>query len=766
MKVNKNKFSFISLLCLAFFMAAGFFAGCSLFSDDSDNDSSETQFSQVSRLSFALASDSSRAILPQDVTENDISKVEFTVNASGSSEAVLTVEWASLSEMRQDTGRTLPAGTYDFLLSLYVGERVCQKASISGKAVVPGENRLEFDAKYVADGKGNFSLKLKWQKAARVSKVKASLLELDAITSVSGYSAEELALSDESEYSTALYAKSDVPCGTYFVKFVLYSADGTELNTLVDIIKIVSCLNTTSTATLSNINTAYKITYNLNGGSISGSYATSFNENTAVLLPDCEKVTKSDYDFAGWYTDSSFSGDALTQIALGTKNDVVLYAKWESIEDKVKSLTDKIKSLTESTTLVVTGEISTSAISEINSALKELKNKNSNVSVGLDLSHTTGRTYLEEASSTNSSKSFYGCTNLAQIILPDSVTSIGESAFYGCSNLKKVEYKGTLAQWLGITFGNSYANPCNYGAELYINGEKVTDTVIPDSVTSIGKTAFYGCSGLTSVTIGEGVTSIGVYAFYRCSGLTSVAIPSSVTSIGDSAFYGCSGLTSVEIPASMTSIKGAAFCECSGLTSVTIPSSVTSIGGSAFKGCTSLASIEIPGSVTSIGKSAFSGCSGLTSVTIGEGVTSIGDFAFSNCTRLASIEIPGSVTGIWDSAFSGCSGLTSVTIGEGVTNIGYYAFYGCSRLTSVAIPSSVTSIGSAAFYGCSRLTSVTIPDSVTSIINGAFKGCTSLASIIFNGTKTQWNSITKGTDWASGVPTTKVVCSDGEVSLE
>ena len=743
MKVNKNKFSFISLLCLAFFMAAGFFAGCSLFSDDSDNDSSETQFSQVSRLSFALASDSSRAILPQDVTENDISKVEFTVNASGSSEAVLTVEWASLSEMRQDTGRTLPAGTYDFLLSLYVGERVCQKASISGKAVVPGENRLEFDAKYVADGKGNFSLKLKWQKAARVSKVKASLLELDAITSVSGYSAEELALSDESEYSTALYAKSDVPCGTYFVKFVLYSADGTELNTLVDIIKIVSCLNTTSTATLSNINTAYKITYNLNGGSISGSYATSFNENTAVLLPDCEKVTKSDYDFAGWYTDSSFSGDALTQIALGTKNDVVLYAKWESIEDKVKSLTDKIKSLTESTTLVVTGEISTSAISEINSALKELKNKNSNVSVGLDLSHTTGRTYLEEASSTNSSKSFYGCTNVAQIILPDSVTSIGESAFYGCSNLKKVEYKGTLAQWLGITFGNSYANPCNYGAELYINGEKVTDTVIPDSVTSIGesafcgcsgltnveipdsvtsigKTAFYGCSGLTSVTIGEGVTSIGVYAFYRCSGLTSVAIPSSVTSIGDSAFYGCSGLTSVEIPASMTSIKGAAFCECSGLTSVTIPSSVTSIGGSAFKGCTSLASIEIPGSVTSIGKSAF----------------------------------------------SGCSGLTSVTIGEGVTNIGYYAFYGCSRLTSVAIPSSVTSIGSAAFYGCSRLTSVTIPDSVTSIINGAFKGCTSLASIIFNGTKTQWNSITKGTDWASGVPTTKVVCSDGEVSLE
>ena len=124
MKVNKNKFSFSSLLCLAFFMAAGFFAGCNLFSDDSDDDSSETQLSQTARLSFALVSDSSRAILPQDVTENDINKVEFTVNANGSYETVLAVEWASLSEMRQDTGRTLPTGTYDFLLSLYVGGRV------------------------------------------------------------------------------------------------------------------------------------------------------------------------------------------------------------------------------------------------------------------------------------------------------------------------------------------------------------------------------------------------------------------------------------------------------------------------------------------------------------------------------------------------------------------------------------------------------------------------------------------------------------------
>ncbi len=178
------------------------------------------------------------------------------------------------------------------------------------------------------------------------------------------------------------------------------------------------------------------------------------------------------------------------------------------------------------------------------------------------------------------------------------------------------------------------------------NATATGDVVIPSTitttcgtyaVTSIGNSAFYGASGITSVTIPNSVTSIGDNAFSQCSGLTSVTIPNSVTSIGYSAFDGCTGLTSVTIPNSVTSIGDYAFAYCSGLTSVTIPNSVTSIGYSAFRGCSSLTSITIPNSVTSIGYRAFRGCSNLTTVTIGNSVTFIDDQAFRDCTGLTSI---------------------------------------------------------------------------------------------------------------------------------
>ncbi|MDY3674739.1 MAG: leucine-rich repeat domain-containing protein [Prevotella sp.] len=169
------------------------------------------------------------------------------------------------------------------------------------------------------------------------------------------------------------------------------------------------------------------------------------------------------------------------------------------------------------------------------------------------------------------------------------------------------------------------------------------------TVTSIGKDAFYKCSGLTSVTIPNSVTSIGNSAFWGCSGLTSVTIPNSVTSIGGSVFSLCSKLEDIiivnnmfvhlpetysghySIPENISQIIGGAFYNCRGLTSITIPNSVTSIGNSAFKGCSSLTSVTIPNSVTSIVTSAFSQCTGLTSVTIPNSVTSIGESAFASC---------------------------------------------------------------------------------------------------------------------------------------
>ena len=158
-------------------------------------------------------------------------------------------------------------------------------------------------------------------------------------------------------------------------------------------------------------------------------------------------------------------------------------------------------------------------------------------------------------------RAFFFCSGLTSVTIGNSVTSIGESAFGGCSGLKKVIVKDITA-WCNIKFGDG-SNPLSYADHIYSDeNTEITDLVIPNSVTSIGRSAFGRCSGLTSVTIPNNVTSIGDYAFYKCSGLTSVTIGNSVTSIGNGAFWGCSGLTSVTIPNSVTSIGEDAFEDC------------------------------------------------------------------------------------------------------------------------------------------------------------------------------------------------------------
>ena len=311
---------------------------------------------------------------------------------------------------------------------------------------------------------------------------------------------------------------------------------------------------------------------------------------------------------------------------------------------------------------------------------------------------------------------FFWCSSLSNIVVPNSVISIGDRAFSCCSSLSSI--------------------------------------VIPDSVTDIGNDAFSHCSSLSSIVIPDSVTDIGNDAFSHCSSLSNIVIPDSVTSIGDYAFSGCSSLSNIVIPDSVISIGNGVFSGCLLLEYISIPKSVICLNKNPFsdwKGvleCLSpnfiyeddvlfnkdkskivsfrnqkIESYIIPDSVTSIGDYAFSGCSSLSNIVIPDCVTDIGKCAFSHCSSLSNIVIPDSVTSIGNDAFSDCSSLSSIVIPDSVTDIGNDAFSHCSYLSNIVIPNSVISIGDRAFWDCSFLSNIVISDSVTNIGNGAFHGC-------------------------------------------
>jgi hypothetical protein len=358
---------------------------------------------------------------------------------------------------------------------------------------------------------------------------------------------------------------------------------------------------------------------------------------------------------------------------------------------------------------------------------------------------------------------FSDCISLTSINIPDSVTSIGTGAFESCERLTKITVNRSNKHYKsagGILYNKSKTNLLCFPA-----GKKQKSFAIPPDVTSIGASAFYNCSSLTSISISNNVTNIGNFAFFDCISLISINIPDNVTSIGASTFSRCNSLKIINIPDNVMSIGDSAFSECSSLTSINIPDNVMSIGDNAFSDCSSLNSINLPDSVTSIGDSAFSGCISLKSINIPDDVTSIGAGAFSNCKKLTKITvnssnehyksvggilynksktsllcfpagkkqksfaIPPDVTSIDDSAFSNCSSLTSISISNNVTNIGNYAFYRCISLTSINIPDSVTVIGENAFSDCSSLTNISISKNITNLGEGVFNSCKKLTNI-------------------------------------
>ena len=412
-------------------------------------------------------------------------------------------------------------------------------------------------------------------------------------------------------------------------------------------------------------------------------------------------------------------------------------------------------------------------------------------------------------------EAFFQCVKLTDVAIPNSVVSIGYQAFTYCSQLTNIIIPDSVT---------------NIGSFAFRSCSSLTDEIIPDSVISIGSGPFADCTSLTNITVctsNPAYSSANGILFDKTqatiiqypNGLTNdcYTIPNDVTNIGDSAFYG-SSLTMVVIPNSVETIGAGAFDLCLNLTSVALSSGLTTIGEDAFYECNSLTNIIIPASVTTIGDHAFAysfgpvsayfegnappddgtvfyddpttvyylpgttgwgatfggvpaveettpddefiwvtnnddlsitlmGYTGSNDVVVipdtinGYAVASIGMNAFVENTSLTSVTIPNSVTNIGDEAFNACTNLTSVILPDSIITIGSESFGGCISLASITIPNSVTTIGAGGFDSCTRLNSITIPNSVANIGPFTFENCVSMTNISVNADNPDYSSL-------------------------
>ena len=324
-------------------------------------------------------------------------------------------------------------------------------------------------------------------------------------------------------------------------------------------------------------------------------------------------------------------------------------------------------------------------------------------------------------------------TLVGELRIPKSVTSIGASAFYRCSGLTG-----------DLTLPNSIKT---IGTRAFSNCTGFNGTLtLPNSLTTIGENAFDGCSKLTgNLTLPNSITSIGAAAFMDCSGFKgTLTLPNTITSIENGVFFRCSGLTGdLTLPNSIKSIKYLAFSGCTGFNgTLTLPSSIITIGNRAFYGCSGFTGdLTLPNSLTSIGKSAFYGCSRFTGdLTLPKSLKTVEESTFEKCSGFnGTLTLPNSITTIGKSAFNKCAGFTGdLTLPNSLTSIGLCAFMDCSGFNgTLTLPQGKTIVEQGVFSGCSGFTgTLTLPNSLTTIGERAFEKCSG-----FTGTLTLPNSL-------------------------
>ena len=696
----------------------------------------------------------------------------------------------------------------------------------------PTKEGLEFEGWFIGDTEYDFStkvtaditLKAKWYTAYTVtfdpdggSAVQAQKVKSDTIAKTptpptkQGLEFEGWFIGDTAyDFSTAVTANITLKAKWYKAYTITFNSDG---GSPVTAIKVKE--GTCATAPAAPTKDDYEFSYWINADSTPYTFTTpvtaditlkaiwtikkyvvtfmsddwtTFDKKTVnakeTVTKPASSPTLDGYTFIGWCLDNE-DYDFSTPVTAS----ITLKAKWLDVNatiSMVKNVTeenivDTILTLQTSQTLKVTGSFDN--YKDIADALIQLHETSPSVLVRLDLSATTGCSYifangyhnygfyncenletiiLPDSIISIGENTFCGCKNLTSITIPDSVTSIGKYAFYNCynlstitlpagitsmgtgpfmycNNLKEVYYKGTMNQWLSINYNSednyNLSEPFTSAFDLYINNTKITgDIILPDGITSIRAGAFCGCTELTSITIPDSVTSIGDFAFSYCKNL-NLTIPDTVTSIGRRILSNTYKYNGSDFDVTVTINKiyenmGEIFDNSKA--NIILSDDITEIPSNAFNNSSGL--ILTMSKIPTIASGSFNDARNCKIILV-DGITEIPAGAFRLIGRaLTSITIPNSVTSIGNQAFQNCTSLTSITLPDGVTSIGNLAFEYCTSLTSITLPDGITSIGYYTFQGCRSLTSITIPDGVTSIGTSAFYDCTGLTSITFKNT--------------------------------
>ena len=544
----------------------------------------------------------------------------------------------------------------------------------------------------------------------------------------------------------------------------------------------------------------YNIKYELNGGTNAEANPDTFSAESGVIT--LAKPTKAGWAFIGWYSDPEFVNPVTEIDPTTVATDISVYAKWEftltyTIKNNEVTVTGYIGTETK---VVIPGEIEGYPVVAIeqnafvnNKSITELVVEDGVEKIGRYA--FDGCTSLRSITLAKTVKEIdwyaFRKTAIEEIVIPEGVVTIGNSAFGSCSNLVSVTIPTTLTNakfdvfeyctnienvyisdftaWFNIVFLSEDANPLHNGATLYLDGEAVTEIVIPEGITSIGDYAFYGYKTAAKISIPDSVTSIGIKAFKGCDNLE-------FTEYGNAYYIGNENNPYLYLYAKKSL----------DITTCTIHKDTKFISSDAFSFARELETIyfdaismyDVPeekfqiyyyvgvntsGTKVIIGKDVqripaflftgetkyYSDYSNITSIEFEEGsvCTEIGAYAFGGYLKISTLEIPDSVTVINEGAFYNCSSLTSLKLSNQITVLPKYMIRNTKNLKTLVVPEGVTTIKKYSIYGCTSIEEVVLPMSITLIENGAFSGSNNIGKIFYEGTEEDFSKISfKDTD--------------------